>query len=79
MRGGAMPLLSRALLLFTAGALNAVWTGDHIQIAMFVAAVLLTLLTAAVLGAASRREALQRGEPSPPTRPQAVPSRASGW
>ncbi len=69
MRGGALPLLFWALLLATSGAANAVWTGDDIQIEMFAGAVLLTLLTAAVL-IARRREALRRGEPTPATAPQ---------
>jgi len=71
MRGGALPLVFWAMLLSTAGALNAVWTGDDIQIAMFGAAVLLTLVTAAVL-IARRREALHTGEPTRPSKPEPV-------
>lgn len=75
MRGGALPLLFWALILAASGTLNAIWTGDDIQIEEFGAAVLLTLLTAAVL-IARRREAVRRGEPTPPTRPEPV-TRAS--
>jgi uncharacterized membrane protein YfcA len=71
MRGGAIPLLIWASLLAASGTLNAIWTGDDIQIEEFAGAVLITLLTAAVL-IARRREAVQRGEPTAPDKPEPV-------
>ena len=71
MRGGALPILTWALILAISGATNAVWTGDAIQIETFAAAVLAILITGAVLILRSR-EAVQRGEPSPPSQPEPV-------
>lgn len=71
MRGGALPILAWALLLSTSGVLNAIWTGDTIQIGTFAAAVLAILLMATALIVRSR-EAARRGPPSPPTQPEPV-------
>jgi uncharacterized membrane protein YfcA len=71
MRGGALPILAWGLILAISGATNAVWTGDSIQIGTFAAAVVATLLTAAVLIARSH-QAAHRGEPTAPSRPEPV-------
>jgi hypothetical protein len=62
MTGGARPLLIWVLLLSAAGILNAIWTGDLIQIATFAAAVVavLTLITFQVI---ANPDAIKRGEP----------------
>ena len=71
MRGGALPMVGWAVLLALLGTLNAIWTGDVIQIATFAAAVLAVVTTASVLGLLSP-QALRRGEPTARTDPQAV-------
>lgn len=71
MRGGALPILFWALLLAASGATNAIWTHDWIQSATFGTAVIAILLIAGSLIVRSR-EAARRGEPSPPSRPEAV-------
>lgn len=73
MRGGAIPLLCWAALLTVTGTLNAIWTDDWIQSATFAAAVLAITIAAAVL-IIRAPEAVHPGEPTPQTRPEAIPT-----
>ena len=68
MRGGALPLLFWASLLSVAGIINAIWTGDAIQIGTFAAAVLAVLIVALALRLRSP-VAFRRG----------APERNTGW
>jgi hypothetical protein len=65
MTGGARPLLIWVLLLTLMGALNAIWTGDLIEIATFAAAVFaqLTLITFLVI---ANPAAVRSGAPTAP-------------
>ena len=79
MRGGALPLCFWALLLATAGTLNAIWTGDTIQIGTFAAAVTMILIFILALSIRSRGESLRRGEdPVRPRMPEALPRTSTG-
>jgi hypothetical protein len=74
MRGGAIPLLVWATILSILFALNVVWTGKGLNLAMAGFAVAVIVVTAVWLIATRPREALRRGEPPPPTEPQAIPT-----
>ena len=53
---------------------NAVWTSDTIQVALFGFAAGVVFLSAVAFGVASRGEALRRGAPGPPGEPEVVPT-----
>jgi hypothetical protein len=72
-RGGAIPLMCWAVLLTVTGTLNAVWTGDLIQMGTFTAAVLAISLTA-ISFIVRAPEAAKRGEPGPRTASEAIPT-----
>lgn len=71
MRGGALPLLCWVLALAVMGTVNAIWTGDTIQIGTYTAAVVSIAVLAGLL-VLSAPEARQRGEPTAPNKPEAV-------
>jgi pilus assembly protein TadC len=77
-RGGAIPLLAWALILAVLFALNVVWTGNGLNLAMAGFAVAATLGTAAVLIARRPTEALRKGEPPPSAEPRAIPTASFG-
>jgi hypothetical protein len=77
-RGGAIPLLAWALILALLYALNVVWTGNGVNLAMAVFAVGATVATAVGFVALSGREALRRGEPPPSAQPRAIPTASFG-
>lgn len=78
MRGGALPILAWGCLLGTLMALNAIWTGDSIEIADFAFAILVVLATVLALTLASRRRALRRGPPERVSAPDAAPDISFG-
>jgi Na+/H+-translocating membrane pyrophosphatase len=57
---------------------NAVWTSDTIQVALFGFAAGVVFLSAFAFGAASRGETLRRGAPAAPDDPEAVPTSSLG-
>jgi hypothetical protein len=64
MRGGARPVLIWLGILTASGVLDAIWTGDLVQIGMVVIAV--GLVSAVVIGVIiANPDALRRGEPGP--------------
>jgi hypothetical protein len=77
-RGGAIPLLVWALILAVLYALNVIWTGNHVNLAMAVFAVGATVATAVGFVALSGREAVRRGEPPPSEEPRAIPTASVG-
>lgn len=78
MRGGAIPLVAWGTVLAVLMALNWVWTGDTIQIAMLAVAVLTVAGWALALMLARPREAFRRGGPPASGEPQTVPSASYG-
>jgi Na+/H+-translocating membrane pyrophosphatase len=72
MRGGAIPLFAWGTGLLVLLIINAVWTGDSIQIEMFGYAVAAVYLTALILSI-RHPQALRRGAPLPDSSPEAVP------
>ncbi|HET9074428.1 MAG TPA: hypothetical protein VFN48_07600 [Solirubrobacteraceae bacterium] len=64
MRGGVRPILIWLAILFSSATLNAIWTGDLVQIGMFVIA--LGTVGSLVIGViVANPDALRRGEPGP--------------
>lgn len=78
MRGGSIPLFAWGLLLVVLLVVNAVWTSDTIQVALFGFAAGAVFLSAIAFGAASRGEALRRGAPAASGDPEAVPTSSLG-
>lgn len=78
MRGGAIPLLAWGAVLAVLMAINWIWTGDAIQVASFGFAVAVVWGCALALFVAGRRRALERGAPTAPDEPEAVPTASLG-
>ena len=78
MRGGSIPLFAWGLLLVVLLVVNAVWTSDTIQVALFGFAAGVVFLSAVAFGAASRGETLRRGAPAASGDPEAVPTSSLG-
>ena len=72
MRGGAIPLFAWGTGLLVLLIINAIWTGDSIQIEMFAYGVSAVYLTALVLFIRNP-EALRRGPPGRQSDPETVP------
>lgn len=72
MRGGSIPLFLWGTGLIVLLAINAIWTGDSIQIGMFGFAAAVVLMAAGIL-ALRNPEAARRGPPAPADGPEAVP------
>lgn len=77
MRGGARPFIVWAAILAVFGTINAIWTGDGIQMAEYGASILFALVIPAILILRSR-DALRGGEPTPPPGAQPAPTRSYG-
>ncbi len=77
MRGGALAPFAWALLLAVLGTINAIWTGDGIQIGTFGFAVLAIVTLSASLVLRSS-EARRRGPPEPRAEPLALPTVSVG-
>ncbi len=78
MRGGALPLLGWAALLFVLAVGDAVWDQKLVNAATAFFAVLAVLAAAAALVRAGGRSALRRGAPEPVTAPEPVPQGSLG-
>lgn len=78
MRGGSIPLLAWGLLLVALMVINAIWTGDAIQVGTFAAAALAVFGGAAAFLALAPRESLRRGAPPPAPGPESVPRGSAG-
>jgi cation transport ATPase len=78
MRGGALPLIAWGLLLVVLLVVNAVWTSDTIQVALFGFAAGVVFLSGIAFAVASRGEALRRGAPPASDEPEAVPTSSVG-
>lgn len=77
MRGGALPLICWLLLLTCFGVINAIWTGDAVQVGTVAAAVVsIGLLITALTFAAP--ESVHRGEPVAERKPRVLPRTSSG-
>lgn len=77
MRGGALPILTWALILSVSGTLNAIWTGDLIQIGTFAAAVFAELVLFVAL-IVRNPVAIRRGEPARVLGAEAIPTASFG-
>jgi hypothetical protein len=77
-RGGSIPLFAWGILLVVLLAVNAVWTSDTIQVALFGFAAGVVFLSAIAFGVASRGEGLRRGAPPASDDPEAVPTSSLG-
>lgn len=78
MRGGALPVIVWGCLLGALMAINAIWTGDTIQIGTFGFAMLVILASVVALALSSRRRAVRRGAPEEDERPDTVPDISFG-
>jgi Na+/H+-translocating membrane pyrophosphatase len=77
-RGGSIPLFAWGLLLVVLLVVNAVWTSDTIQVALFGFAAGVVFLSAIAFGVASRGATLRRGAPAAADDPEAVPTSSLG-
>jgi hypothetical protein len=77
-RGGALPIVVWGCLLGALMALNAIWTGDSIQIEDFAFAMFVVVSSVVALTVASRRRALRRGPPEGVSSPDAAPDFSFG-
>jgi Na+/H+-translocating membrane pyrophosphatase len=77
-RGGSIPLLAWGVLLAVLLVVNAVWTSDTIQVALFGFAAGIVFLGALAFSVASRGESLRRGAPAASSDPEAVPTSSLG-
>jgi hypothetical protein len=72
MRGGAIPILAWGTILLVLAIANWVWDAKPVNGAAATAAVAIVYSFGVALWL-SRREALRRGPPEPPTEPESVP------
>jgi hypothetical protein len=77
-RGGSIPLFAWGLLLVVLLIVNAVWTSDTIQVALFGFAAGVVFLSAIAFAVASRGEGLRRGAPAASDELETVPTSSLG-
>jgi hypothetical protein len=77
-RGGALPLLAWAALLFVLAVGDAVWEQKVVNAATAFFAVLAILAAAGAIFAAGGRRVVRRGPPEPATGPEPVPQASLG-
>lgn len=78
MRGGAIPLLAWAALLFVLFLGNWIWDAKAVNAAEAAFAAIVILTAAGALILAGRRQAIRRGPPEPDPAPHALPHSSLG-